>query len=788
MQAIHKGGVYMQYNETLFGTKIPAFSSSSHNNLLFNFSTKNISVQSLYYNGVELGGNFPDDLYYWQISAESPYSAMSYKNRGGSSGAYTYNKYDGEKNKGNIPIVLATGKPKRDSDYNFDVNGSFDGNVSVHNTGAESLYASKIKTVNNNAPNWYRTDTLPSTVPTQGFFNGTAFITDFNYNDMIAEIIVGEGDYPNTTLANYIANSNTAANRIKSIGVKIYAGSLRSGNSKTRTSLQYATYNENGVQLTQNVGFSGIVTDYRYKVPEVVQVLLDYPYPELCRTETLYAASDYMLLFSGNCGTSLTTFLQCYLLEGNKWEHPDGATGFYLKKSGDSVYNEDDFNYIRKLIAYLGFWFTDGGNVSALLGEDAIDYGEPENVPTGIYQAVIEEGVTTGNFIPLAIARDNDQSKWGNEFRDKNGYDGRTNGGGDTQNRGNLRTVLNRGTIGGSVKWFALTETQLNDLIKWTNTGYQPQNNDQFVLDYKGTNPAEYITTIMYMPFVPKTTGNLRDIFIGPLNTNVQGTQLDYEYGITINLGYHKLDREYNDFRDYKPYTNISLYVPFCGTVELDAAKIYGMTINVKLMVDIATGSCTGLIFVDDLLIDTVSGQLGIKLPLNVFNMADYQDTIINAAYNLKSAERSKDAALIGTYAGAIVAGATSGTGIGLLAGAAGIALGQQKYNNATDTIENIKYNVQHTQPKQTQISTADASNLLGMERNARLIITRPYPIETDINAYGHTMGYACNKQGTLSDFTGFTAVSACDTSGINATTNEKEKILTLLKSGVIIK
>ena len=205
-------------------------------------------------------------------------------------------------------------------------------------------------------------------------------------------------------------------------------------------------------------------------------------------------------------------------------------------------------------------------------------------------------------------------------------------------------------------------------------------------------------------------------------------------------------------------------------------------------MVDIATGSCTGLIFADDLLIDTVSGQLGVKLPLNVFNMADYQDTIINAAYNLKSAERSKDAALIGTYAGAIVAGATSGTGIGLLAGATGIALGQQKYNNAVDTIENIKYNVQHTQPKQTQISTADASNLLGMEHNARLIITRPYPIETDISAYGHTMGFACNKQGVLSDFTGFTAVSACDTSGINATAREKEKILTLLKSGVIIK
>ena len=778
----------MQYNETLFGAKIPAYNSSTHNNELFKFASKNISVQSLYYNNTTpLGGNFPDDLFYWQINANSPYSAMSYKNRGGSSGAYTYNKYDGTKGSGNIPIVLCTGKPKRDSDYNFDIAGSFDGNVSMHNTGAESLYSSKIKVINNNAPNWYRTDSLPSTVPSQGFFNGTAFITDFNYNDVIAEILVGTGAYPSTTLANYIANNNTAANRIQSIGVKIYAGTLRSGNSKTRTSLQYGTYNENGVEITRNAGFSGMITDYKYDVPQVVSAILDYPDSKLCRTETLYAANDYMLLFSGNCGTSLTTFYQCYLLESDKWEQPEGTTAYYLKKTGIDVYNDADFDYIRKLVAYLGFWFTDGGNASALLGIDAVDYGAPENVPTGIYQSVIDAGVTTGEFIPLAIARDNDQSKWGADFRDKNGYNGRTEGKGDEKDFGNLNTVLHRGSIAAGCKWYGLTETQLNGLVTWMNSGYQPASNDQFVNDFKGVNPAEYITSITYLPFYPIPSGTDELINIGPLSTAVSGRKIAYEYGVTVDLGSYTLNRYFDDFRDFKPYTAISIYIPFCGTVELDAANYYNRTINVKLMIDMSTGSCTGLVFANDLLIDTISGQCGVKIPLAAFNMGDYQNAIINAQYQLKQAERQKDTALIGIYAGAIIAGATASSGIGLLAGAAGIAYGKYKYDAAVDKINNIEYNIEHMQPKQTNISTGSPTNSLGMEYDARLIITRPTTLDTDINIYGHTVGYMTNKQGILSDFSGFTQCSNVDLSGIPMTSSELASIHEALKSGVYL-
>lgn len=754
----------MEYNTTLFGEKRTVYHFA--NNVytrMFEIGSQNISVQQGFDSeAFAKQSQLPDDLVLWEIGEDSVLTRLTWRKKVDNQRVTHHSNDDRER----VKLILSTNGAKVNA-TTFDVTS---GSGTVYDRSAQCNYRNLVTQNNFNPiqqfPLWNPVAGVLSTAP---HFSTQPFIFDFDYSGVLLGVYVATGN-ATMSLKQFLDNNNTGT-RITALYVEPTFGTATNHLSPTNTRFE----NESNQIYLQGIN---LINSKTYDLPFDVRTDLGVFVPSFImasRPQTQFNPNNYLMVII-DVPTSASSYRVSY------YQADDRIDELGIIPHGENnTYNQDDIDWMLKQVALLGFWFTtDTTNIqSRVTGENCTD--------VNTYLPEIKNGITTGRYWSGTTAAQQDAAKWANDWREKVNY--QPGGGSDeNRNRGDLTTVLNRGTIGGSVKWFALTETQLNDLVKWTNSGYQPQNNDQFVLDYKGTNPAEYITAIMYMPFVPKSTGTLRDIFIGPLNTNIQGTQLDYEYGITINLGYHKLDREYNDFRDYKPYTNISLYVPFCGTVELDAAKIYGMTINVKLMVDLATGSCTGLIFADDLLIDTVSGQLGVKLPLNVFNMADYQDTIINAAYNLKSAERSKDAALIGTYAGAIVAGATSGTGIGLLAGAAGIALGQQKYNNAVDTIENIKYNVQHTQPKQTQISTADAANLLGMERNARLIITRPYPIDTDITAYGHTMGFACNKQGVLSDFTGFTAVSACDTSGINATAKEKEKILTLLKSGVIIK
>ena len=53
--------------------------------------------------------------------------------------------------------------------------------------------------------------------------------------------------------------------------------------------------------------------------------------------------------------------------------------------------------------------------------------------------------------------------------------------------------------------------------------------------------------------------------------------------------------------------------------------------------------------------------------------------------------------------------------------------------------------------------------------------------------AYGKTVGFACNKNGKLSDFSGLTVCAAFDLSGIECTAEEKQIIANYLKGGVIV-
>lgn len=658
---------------------------------------------------------------------------------------------------------------------------------------AWNMFNSNYWTVQGNTPLWYLN---AGTTGTGQHFSVKPFILDFDYNGILLTIHVdyinktnvnagGVGAVSTSTLADYIANNNNVNNEIVGIWFSTSIGT---------PTLRYGTAGSSGV----NSGWQGGLIPYlnkKYAAPTALTALTSYPVPDFFTMRFLgvdvansagYARTGYDLITFKRINNNLDGFT--WGTDSNRWVNkhsevydPDYV---YLKKSGDT-YTDDDFDYIRREIAYLGFWFSDGdfsGSYTELttpLGTTATD---------DVYMSVIsEQGVTTGEFIKGSIAKDTDQAAWGTDFRDRNGYNGRIPAPGGNTDRGNLSTVLQRGSIAAGCKWYGLNATQLNALVTWINSGYQPASNDQFVNDFKGVNPSEYITSVTYMPCYPIPAGTDEQINIGPLSTSVQGRKISYEYGVLIDVGSIALNREYNDFRDYKPYTAVSLYVPYCGTIELDPANYYGRVINVKLMVDMSTGTCTGLIFANDLLIDSIQGQCGISIPLAAFNMGEYQNAIVNAQYQLKQAQRSEDAAMVGLGVSMIGGTLTATTGIGLAAGIAGSIYSYYKLTAARDNIENIEYNIEHMQPKQSNISTGSPTNSQGFERDCRLIITRPNDLDTDIAIYGHTVGYMTNKQGLISDFHGFTQCSNADLSGIGLTSSEITAIHEALKKGVYL-
>lgn len=797
----------MQLNTDLFGQGLDVYykggNSSNPVRPVYKIASQNANLSAGYKSGAMPNNTDIDDsLFYWLIGKGSPYSRLSYIERTAAT-PYVYTIETTEERSEKIPIVMWAGQGFKinTSTYELDLQNGTNKQSSANNNVLQISQA-QFKTSNTQQPLWETNNSMSSILYDNGAYASNMWLTEFDYNELILTIQVGTGDTPNTDLANY---SNTSANKIYSIGYDAYIGNGETGYNRTSMRTNYVDENNTNMIAGGSTGYGGnIVTDAEYGTPKRCINNDWYVLPTFRKVAHLTSSTSITLFNGYNYTQPTQTANPCYYLDPDKWEQ-DANGRFYLKKSDtdNNIYTEDDFNYIRKLIAWLGFWFTDGGNYTdadhgytiarsqCKLGENANDYSDEYMIPNHVFQAEIIRGTTTGNFTELRIAKDNDQSKWGKDFREKDGYNGRSTGRND---RGNLSTTLQRGTIAAGCKWYGLDATQLNALVTWINTGYQPASNDQFINDFKGTNPGDYITSITYMPCYPIPAGVDEQINIGPLSTSVQGRKISYEYGVLIDLGSYPLQREYYNFLDYKPYTAVSLYVPFCGTVELDAANYYGRTINVKLMVDMSTGSCTGLIFANDLLIDSISGQCGISIPLAAFEMGTYQNAIVNAQYQLKAAERQQQNAMLGLGVSMIGGTLTATTGIGLAAGIVGSIYSYNKMQSARDTIENIEYTIDHMQPKQTQISTGAPTNAMGFERDCRLIITRPADLIEDpdeyaarIAIYGHTVGYMTNKQGTLSEFHGFTQCSNADLSGIPLTSSEISAIHEALKKGVYL-
>ena len=775
-------------------------------NELFKLSKLNGNFSSMYNNGVLVPNvDIDDSIFYWLVNSKSALQSWCYWTTANN----VRTVVNGEGGEHSSPIILqcsgnrnnkSTQSEPCETAYN-EVND----NWNTTNTQAETtsgipsafqlnFTATSCFSVSGNTPLVYKNNSVQETLTTSlGHFSNLANIYDFNYNGILLEIMVAYNNQNNTTisyatLANYIANYNTADNFICGIRYNICFGSESQRYETADTAAngnQFITANYKPIPYVHT----------RMKTPTTAAGAASYTDAEFLRcspfTPISYSVNgislvDYSDTLSQASGTKPH-------ITSDMWEivqrQPSTVQIDFirLKKSGEGIYTEDDFNKIRREVAYLGFWFSDGtynnGTFTTTpLGTNATD---------DVYMSEIKNGTTTGNFIKGSIAKDTEQAAAGTDWRNKIGYNGR-----DTKNqdRGDLNTTLHRGSIAAGCKWYGLNETQLNALMTWMNSGYQPASNDQFVNDFKGTNPAEYITSVTYMPCYPIPAGVDEQINIGPLSTLVQGRRITYEYGVLIDVGSYPLGREYGDFRDYKPYTAISLYIPYCGTIELDPANYYNRTINVKLMVDMSTGSCTGLVFANDLLIDSIAGQCGISIPLAAFNMAEYQKAIVNAQYQLKAAERQQQNAMLGLGVSMVGGTLTATTGIGLAAGIVGSIYSYNKMVAARDTIDKLNYDVEHLQPKQTQISTGSPTNSQGFERDCRLIITRPADMIEDpeeyaarISIYGHTVGYMTNKQGIISDFHGFTQCSNVDLSGIPLTNSEISAIHEALKKGVYL-
>lgn len=256
----------------------------------------------------------------------------------------------------------------------------------------------------------------------------------------------------------------------------------------------------------------------------------------------------------------------------------------------------------------------------------------------------------------------------------------------------------------------------------------------------------------LHVMYATPTTGANRDIQVGYINSGVQSKIVTEQY-TEIDCGTVTINEYFGDARDYSPYTQVYCYLPFIGIVELNADDVVNSKLGIKYKIDVLTGCCLAQLTVKkyglDAVLYTYTGNCAVQMPITSGN---YLSTV---------------SSLLGAVVSGAAAVATGGALAPVAVGAVANAIGGG-----------------------ARASVA-MSGSLGSNAGA-MGIRKPYLIikrveSADANGYNEFYGYPTNKRVNLSQLTGYVRVKEINLSGTNATEDEQNEIVTLLKEGVIL-
>lgn len=319
---------------------------------------------------------------------------------------------------------------------------------------------------------------------------------------------------------------------------------------------------------------------------------------------------------------------------------------------------------------------------------------------------------------------------------------------------------------------------------------------DYSIASFLTNNPIDAIISVKKYPFtaLPAASsavniqfGNVNYSFVQgfPMSNTVDS--LDFVFNTANKNSLYPVFG--NTFLDYEPYTHAELIIPYCGTVPICCADYMGHTIKVKMIVDYITGACTAYIMRDNVALQSISGQIGIDVPVSGIQKATLDSQIVNANLQYKAAQLSGTALAAGTMVstGAALASAATGNVPAAAVTAGAAVTGVAKIQQQEITEQLLEYNAKHVQVPFKQLSSSTGVISEVYESRCRLVIYRPVlSPDYDAEKYAKTIGFACLKNGLVKDFTGIT-YGDINTDGIPCTDAEKTMIRNAFATGVIL-
>ena len=236
------------------------------------------------------------------------------------------------------------------------------------------------------------------------------------------------------------------------------------------------------------------------------------------------------------------------------------------------------------------------------------------------------------------------------------------------------------------------------------------------------SNLIENVVSLRWFPVPLQALGEIgttEGIKLGYTTLETAGTTISSVAEVMMG-GIFDIKPVYNSYMDYAPYTEVQVFLPFYGMLDLDTNLYMGHTLTVEYTVDIASGLITYYILRDETIIQQVQAKCGIDIPITLSSMIDVASQISN---NVVSKSVS------------LASATSSGSPIGMV----GAVLG----NTAS--------------PKMHYLSGVGDNGALYGNRRVTLFIKHPQ-YNRPAN-YGKMVGYPTYGKFSLSKLTGFVVV-----------------------------
>ena len=319
-------------------------------------------------------------------------------------------------------------------------------------------------------------------------------------------------------------------------------------------------------------------------------------------------------------------------------------------------------------------------------------------------------------------------------------------------------------TDSGFITLFAPSQQQVRSLASymWSGTLFDIDNFKKIF-----ANPMDCILGFSIVPLTVASQG-VAQVKVGNISTDLEFPVVANQY-VEVDCGSVEVSEYWGAYMDYSPYTKVSIFLPFIGTLPIDVDEIMSRTITVKYHVDLISGSCVAYILVSGGRLNSVlyqySGQISSSIPIT----SDSYESIIRGAIDIATTLTS------GATRTASAVSGSKNPNIGMLNG---ISIAAETVGSAANTVMTMKPDIMHS-------GAVSGSSAIMSMRKPYLIIERPNAcIPLNQNSYTGYPAYITSQLGKLN---GMTVVDVIHLDDVIATEEELNMIESLLKGGVIL-